>query len=61
MKVKDIKDTVFKCDCGCGSELAIGEFGDGRFTFAIKQTDREWNEVVIDAENIKKIVELLKT
>lgn len=64
MKVKTIIDTSFKCDCGCGSQLSVGNWGDGQFSFSVKETADDsrfvrWNEVVMSSKNIKKIIKLL--
>ena len=54
-----IVDTVFKCSCGCGSQLALGQWGDGQYSFSIKEKTDAWHEAVMSAKDVKKIVKLL--
>ena len=62
--IVDIADTVFKCSCECGDELSVGQWGDGQYSFSIKEkTDYKrstaWHEAVMSAKDVKKIVKLL--
>lgn len=60
MKVKDIYDVTFSCACPCGSELSVGDFSDGEFTFTIMDAKTKlWSEVIVDSKDVKKIIKLL--
>lgn len=54
------KELNLKCVCGCGSDLMIGNFGDGQVVIEVRTSgQKEWNGVVVD-KDIPKIIEFLK-
>lgn len=58
--MKEKTDLLLICTCGCKYQFGIDNFGGGSAAFSIRKNGRHrWQGVVLEKDEVKKIIEFL--